>query len=197
MLSPAQEAIFQRLSLNSTMLTACLLAERVKSFRACLALFCPCRTVRFNSCLGLIRLMASTCGSSTSGSLLVGTVSAESVLGRCSQGKTRHKATPFPLCGRGLRIVYQSGFAAARGDCEHTQPGMLLHHGPYSAYVFGTSGLQRVGPRHSLSSGFVGWMFLLCALHRQFCCPDVVWDFATGRWTPDKRVGHCRSYHIP
>lgn len=49
MLSPAQEAIFLGLSLNSATLTAHFSMEQMKSFRACQALFRLGGTVQFSS----------------------------------------------------------------------------------------------------------------------------------------------------
>ncbi|XP_067443675.1 uncharacterized protein [Thunnus thynnus] len=57
MLSPAQSIIFLGLSLDSVSFTARLSVERVKTFRTCLALFCPHRSVRFRLCLRLLGLM--------------------------------------------------------------------------------------------------------------------------------------------
>lgn len=59
MLSPAQSIIFLGLSLNSVTFTARLSAERVKTFRACLAFFHPGKSVQFRLCLRLLGLMAS------------------------------------------------------------------------------------------------------------------------------------------
>ncbi|XP_030584735.1 uncharacterized protein LOC115779969 [Archocentrus centrarchus] len=58
-LSPAQHIIFLGLSLDSISFTASLSAERVKAFRACLALFRLHKLVRFRLCLLLLGLMAS------------------------------------------------------------------------------------------------------------------------------------------
>ena len=59
MLSPTQSLTFLGLSLDSVAFTARLSEERVKSFRACLALFRPGRSVQFRLCLRLLGLMAS------------------------------------------------------------------------------------------------------------------------------------------
>ena len=59
MLSPAQSITFLGLSLDSVAFTARLSAERVKTFRACLAFFRPGRSVQFRLCLRLLGLMAS------------------------------------------------------------------------------------------------------------------------------------------
>ena len=59
MLSPAQGIIFLGLSLDSVTFTARLSAERVKTFRACLRLFHPGKSVHFRLCLRLFGLMAS------------------------------------------------------------------------------------------------------------------------------------------
>ena len=59
MLSPARDIIFLGLSLDSVTFTARLSAERVKTFRACLALFHPGKSVQFRLCLRLLGLMAS------------------------------------------------------------------------------------------------------------------------------------------
>ena len=59
MLSPARDIIFLGLSLDSVTFTARLSAERVKTFRACLAFFHPGKSVQFRLCLRLLGLMAS------------------------------------------------------------------------------------------------------------------------------------------
>ncbi|XP_075307052.1 uncharacterized protein LOC142368762 [Odontesthes bonariensis] len=59
MLSPAQGIIFLGLSLDSVTFTARLSGDRVKAFRACLALFRPGKSVQFRLCLRLLGLMAS------------------------------------------------------------------------------------------------------------------------------------------
>ncbi|KAK5926556.1 hypothetical protein CgunFtcFv8_022118 [Champsocephalus gunnari] len=59
MLCPAQTALFLGLRLNSVPFSARLSAERVKAFRACLALFQLRKHVLFRSCLRLLGLMAS------------------------------------------------------------------------------------------------------------------------------------------
>ncbi|XP_062286992.1 uncharacterized protein LOC133992289 [Scomber scombrus] len=59
MLCPTQDIIFLGLSLDSVIFTARLSAERVRAFRACLALFHPGKSVQFRLCLRLLGLMAS------------------------------------------------------------------------------------------------------------------------------------------
>ncbi|XP_029937836.1 uncharacterized protein LOC115380768 [Myripristis murdjan] len=59
MLSPKQSIIFLGLSLDSVSFTARLSAERVQTFKACLAFFRLRKSVRFRLCLRLLGLMAS------------------------------------------------------------------------------------------------------------------------------------------
>ena len=58
-LIPTQNITFIGLCLNSVTFKACLSAERVEAFQACLALFCRGTMLKFKTCLRLLGLMVS------------------------------------------------------------------------------------------------------------------------------------------